>query len=123
MGNLAEGESHTPMSSPTLGTHATSPNIGIGHDDDVVSGVSPHGTGGSLDHRAASVEVGVPKEEHGKVLLELSGFRETLGKTQSELDATQARVQALVSGHTRMKSQLDLLIRMQQPMARPTSAA
>ena len=36
MGNLAEGESHTPMSSPTPGTHATSPDISIGHDDDVV---------------------------------------------------------------------------------------
>ena len=111
------------MSSPTLVTHATSPNIGIGHEDDVVPGVSPHGTGGSLAHRAASVKVGVPKEEHGKVLLELKGFRETLGKTQSALDATQARVQALESSHNRMEAQLDFLIRIQQPMARPASAA
>uniref|UniRef100_M4BUF1 Uncharacterized protein n=1 Tax=Hyaloperonospora arabidopsidis (strain Emoy2) TaxID=559515 RepID=M4BUF1_HYAAE len=98
-GNLAEGVSRTPMSSPTPGTHATSPDIGIGHDDDVVSGVSPHGAGGSLAHRAASVEVGGPKEDHEMILFELSGLRETLGKTQSELDATQARVQALESGH------------------------
>uniref|UniRef100_M4BA85 Uncharacterized protein n=1 Tax=Hyaloperonospora arabidopsidis (strain Emoy2) TaxID=559515 RepID=M4BA85_HYAAE len=69
------------MSSPTPGTHATSPEIGIGHDDDVVSGVSPQGTGGSFADRAVSVEVGVPKEEHEKVLLELNGLRETLGKT------------------------------------------
>ena len=69
------------------------------------------------------MEVGVPKEEHEKVLLELNGLRETLGKTQSALDATQARVQALESGHTRMEAQLDLLIRIQQLMARPTSAA
>uniref|UniRef100_M4BF53 Uncharacterized protein n=1 Tax=Hyaloperonospora arabidopsidis (strain Emoy2) TaxID=559515 RepID=M4BF53_HYAAE len=123
MGNLAEGVSRTPMSSPTPGTHATSPDIGIGHDDDVVSGVSPHGTGGSLAHRAASVEVGVLKQEHEKVLLELSGLRETLGKTQSALDATQACIQALESGHTRMEAQLDLLIWMQQQMAKPTSAA
>ena len=67
--------------------------------------------------------VGVPKEEHEKVLLELNGLRETLGKTQSALDATQARVQTLESGRTRMEAQLDLLIWMQQPMARPTSAA
>ena len=66
MGSLAEGESHTPMSSPTLGTHATLPNIGIGHDDDVVSGVSPHGTGGSLDHRAASVESVYLKRSMGR---------------------------------------------------------
>ena len=57
--------------------------------------------------------VGVPKEKHEKVLLELNGLRETLGKTQSALDATQARVQALESGHTRMEAQLDLLIRIQ----------
>ena len=37
MGSLVEGESHTPMNSTTPGTHATSPNIGIVHDDDVVS--------------------------------------------------------------------------------------
>ena len=111
------------MSSPSPGTHATSPNIGIGHDENVVSGVSPHGNSGSFAHRAASVEVGVPKEEHEKVLLELNGLRETSGKTQSALDATQARVQALESGHTRMEAQLDLLIRMQQPVARPTFAA
>ena len=123
-GNLAEGVSRTPMSFPTQGTHATSPSIGIGHDDHVVSEVSPHGTGGYLSHRAASVEVGVPKKEHEKVLLELNGLRETLGKkTQSALDATQARVQALESGHNRMEAQLDLLIRIQQPMARPASAA
>uniref|UniRef100_A0AAV1VE03 Uncharacterized protein n=1 Tax=Peronospora matthiolae TaxID=2874970 RepID=A0AAV1VE03_9STRA len=47
------------MSSPTPGTLATLPDFGIGHDDDFVPGVSPHGTGGSLAHRAASVEVGV----------------------------------------------------------------
>uniref|UniRef100_M4BEB3 Uncharacterized protein n=1 Tax=Hyaloperonospora arabidopsidis (strain Emoy2) TaxID=559515 RepID=M4BEB3_HYAAE len=117
------GESNTPMSSPNPGTHATSPNIGNGHDDDVVSGVSTHGTGGFLADRAASVEVGVPKEEHEKILLELNGLRGTLGKTQSALDAKQACVQALESGHTRIEAELDLLIRMQQPMARPTSAA
>ena len=62
------------------------------------------------------MEVGIPKEEHEKVLPELNGLRETLGKTQSALDATQARVQALESGHTRMEAWLDLLIRIQQPM-------
>uniref|UniRef100_M4B6B3 Uncharacterized protein n=1 Tax=Hyaloperonospora arabidopsidis (strain Emoy2) TaxID=559515 RepID=M4B6B3_HYAAE len=122
MGSLAEGESHIPMSSPTLGTLATLPDTGIGHGDDVVSEVSPRGTGGSLSHRAASVGVGVPKEEHEKVLLEMNGLRDTLGKTHGALDATQARVQALESGHTRNEAQLDLLIRIQQPMARPTSA-
>uniref|UniRef100_M4BDB3 Uncharacterized protein n=1 Tax=Hyaloperonospora arabidopsidis (strain Emoy2) TaxID=559515 RepID=M4BDB3_HYAAE len=101
---LPKGNLILPMSSPTLGTLDTLPYIGIDHDDDVVSGVSPHGTGGSLAYRAASVEVGVPKEEHQKVLLELSGLRQTLGKTQSAFDATQALVQALESGHTRSET-------------------
>ena len=42
----------------------------------------------------------VPKEEHEKVLLETSGLGEMLGKTQSALDATQARVFALELGQT-----------------------
>ena len=87
MGNPAEGISHTSTSSPTPGTLATSPDTGIGPDDDVVSESSPHGTSGSLAHQAASVVVGAPKEEHEKVLLKLSGLRETLGKTQSAFDA------------------------------------
>ena len=77
--------------------------------------------------------VGVPSEKHEKVLLELSGIRETLGKTQSAFDAMQARGQALELGQSRvqalemdqarMEAQLDLLIRIQQPVARPTFAA
>ena len=117
-GSPAEGVSHTHTSSPTPGTLATSPDTSIGHDDDVAEGVSPHGTGGSLAHRAASVVVGVPKEEHEKVLREPSGLQETLGKTQSALDAMQARVQALELALARVDGQLDLLFRMQQPTAR-----
>ncbi|CAI5712943.1 unnamed protein product [Hyaloperonospora brassicae] len=118
-GNPAEGVSHTPTSSPTPGTLATSPYTGIGHDDDVAEGFFPHGTGGSLAHRAASMAVGVPKKEHEKVLRELSGLRETLGKTQNELGAMQARVQALELALARVDGQLDLLVRMQQSTSRP----
>ena len=135
---MANGQScrrvfHTTTSSPALGTLTTSPDTGIGRDDDVVSGVSPHGTGVSLAHRAASVVVGVPREEHEKVLIELDVIRETLGKIQSALDVMQARIQALELGQVRiqalesgqawMEVQLDLLIRMQQPMSRPAYAA
>ena len=74
MGNPAEGVSQTPTRSPSPGTLATSPDTGIGPDDDVVSGVAPHGTGGSLTHRAASEVVGIPMEDHKKVLLELMVF-------------------------------------------------
>ena len=133
MGNPAKGVSHTPTSSPSPDTLATLPYTGIGPDDCVVSEASPHVTGGSLAHRAASVVGGVPREEHEKVLLELSRLRETSGQTQIALDAMQARVQtlelgqarvqALEMGQARMEGQLDLLIRMQQPMARPTYAA
>uniref|UniRef100_A0AAV1UYN6 Uncharacterized protein n=1 Tax=Peronospora matthiolae TaxID=2874970 RepID=A0AAV1UYN6_9STRA len=111
------------MISPTPGTHATSPDTGISKDDDVVLGVSPRETDVFLAHQAGSVEVGIPKEEHQKVPIELKGLREKLGNTQSALDATQARIHALNSGPTRMEARLDLLIRIQQQMARSTSAA
>ncbi|CAI5742841.1 unnamed protein product [Hyaloperonospora brassicae] len=118
-GSPAEGVSHTPTSSPTPGTLATLPDTGIGHDDEVAKGVAPYGTGSSLAYRAESVVVGVPKEEHEKVLRELSGLQETLGKTQSALDAMQARVQTLELALARVDGRLDLLVRMQQPNARP----
>ena len=73
-GSPAEGVTHIPTSFPTPGTLSTSPDNGIGHDNDAASVFSLHGTCGSLAHRAASVVVGVPKEEHEKVLLELSGL-------------------------------------------------
>ena len=100
MGNPAEGVSHSPTSSPPPGTRATSPDTDIGHDDDVVSGFSPHGTGGSLDHQAASVVADVPSREHEKVILELSGLRETLGKTQNALDSRQEFKSSLHPGVT-----------------------
>ena len=50
MGNPVVGVFRTPISSPTPGTLTTSPDTGIDPDDVVVSGVAPHGTGGSLAH-------------------------------------------------------------------------
>uniref|UniRef100_A0AAV1TSP8 Uncharacterized protein n=1 Tax=Peronospora matthiolae TaxID=2874970 RepID=A0AAV1TSP8_9STRA len=44
MGILAEGETHTPMSFQTQGTHATSLDIGSDHEDDVVEVPAPRGT-------------------------------------------------------------------------------
>ena len=104
MGSPAEGVFHTTTSSPALGTLSTSPDTGIRHGDDVVAGVSPHGTGVSLAHRAWSVVVGVPREEHEKVLLELDIIHETLSKTQSALDAMQARVQTLELRQVRIQA-------------------
>uniref|UniRef100_M4BQ78 Uncharacterized protein n=1 Tax=Hyaloperonospora arabidopsidis (strain Emoy2) TaxID=559515 RepID=M4BQ78_HYAAE len=111
MGNLVEGVSHTPMCSQTQGIPATSPDTGIGHHDDVVAVPSPHGTGGSLAGQATPVAVGVSAAAHESLVHEVNSLRETLGRTQRTIDAT------------RMEVQLDLLIRMQQPVAWPTSAA
>ena len=52
IGNLAEGVYCTPMSSQTHDTPATSPDIGIGHDDDVIAVTFLHGNGGSLTRQA-----------------------------------------------------------------------
>ena len=92
MGSPAEGVSRTPKTCLTPGTLATSRDTRIDHDDGFTSGVSPHGTVGSLTHRAASVVVDTPKEGQKKVFLELSSLRNTLCKTQSAFDATHARV-------------------------------
>ena len=98
MGNRAERVSQISMSFTTPITLATSLKTGIDLDDDVASGFAQHGTGDSLAHRVASEVVGIPKEEHEKGLIELSGRRETLGKTQNAFDAMRARVQALEMG-------------------------
>ena len=101
MGNPAEGvpskaQGQSCQGVSTIpGTPATSPDDSIDPEDDVVSGVSLHETGGSLAHGAASVVLGIPQAEHEKLLLEMSCLRDTLGKNQSALDGTQTRVQAL----------------------------
>ena len=50
--SLAEEALHTPTSYTPLGTHATSPDTGYGHGDDVSGESSPHGTERSPAHRA-----------------------------------------------------------------------
>ena len=110
--NHTEGVSHTFISISTPDTNATSPDTGIVHEDVVVSEVSPHGTSGSLAHRAASVVIGVSKEAHEKWLLDINRLIETLGNIASALDATQARVKALSSGLSRIEAQLDILVRI-----------
>ena len=104
MGGLAEGESHIPMSFPTLGTFATLPDTGIGHDDDVVSVVSRHESDDFRAHRAASGVAGVPVVDHEKLVLEVKGLQETLGKTQCMLDAMTSRPEAME--HARTRSEL-----------------
>ena len=116
MSNPAERSPHTPVSSPNLGTHATSLNTGIVPYDDVILGFSPHETGGSIAHRVSLVVVDVPKEGHEKLLLEVNCLRETLGKTMSALDATQARLQTSKLALTRIEDQKDIYVRIQQTM-------
>uniref|UniRef100_M4B714 Uncharacterized protein n=1 Tax=Hyaloperonospora arabidopsidis (strain Emoy2) TaxID=559515 RepID=M4B714_HYAAE len=123
MGNLAEGVSRTTMSFPTQGTLATLPDTGIGHDDDVVSVVSQHETDDSHAHRAASRVTGVPVADHKKLVLEVKGLQETLGKTHCMLDAMTIRLQATERAQTRSESQFDLLICLKQSRAQPSSSA
>ena len=49
-------------------------------------------------------------------------LRKTLGQTQRTLNTVQARLLTFETSQIRTEVQLDLLIRMQQPVARPTSA-
>ena len=110
------------MSSQTQGIPTTSLDTGIGHDDDVAV-PSPHGTGGSLAGQATLVAVGVSAAAHESLVHEVNSLRETLGRTQRTIDAVQARLSTFETIQTRTEVQLDLLIQMQQPVAKPNSAA
>uniref|UniRef100_A0AAV1UT00 Uncharacterized protein n=1 Tax=Peronospora matthiolae TaxID=2874970 RepID=A0AAV1UT00_9STRA len=123
MGSLAEGVPQIPMSFQTQGTHATLPDTGIGPDDDVVSVVSLHEIDDTHAHREKSVAAGVPVEAHEKLVLEVKGLQEALGKSQCMLDAMQSRLQAMEQAKTRSEAQLDMLIRLQQSGAVPLSSA
>ena len=123
MGNPAEGVSYTSMSSKTQGTLTTSFNNGIDHDDDVVAVSSQYGTRGFLDRQSTQVTPCVSAADRADLVRELNTLRETLGLTQSTLDVVQALLSSLETNHTRTETQLDLLIRMQQPVAKPTFAA
>uniref|UniRef100_A0AAV1UK94 Uncharacterized protein n=1 Tax=Peronospora matthiolae TaxID=2874970 RepID=A0AAV1UK94_9STRA len=79
------------MSCQTQGTNATLPDTGIGPDDDVVSVVSRHEIDDTHAHRAKSVAAGVPVEAHEKLVLEVKGLQEALGKSQCMLDAMPRR--------------------------------
>uniref|UniRef100_A0AAV1U7I3 Uncharacterized protein n=1 Tax=Peronospora matthiolae TaxID=2874970 RepID=A0AAV1U7I3_9STRA len=111
------------MSSQTQCTHATLPDTGIGHDDDDDSVVSRHETDDTKAHREASVVAGVPVAVHEKLVLDVKGLQETLGKTQGMLDAIQSSLQAMERARTQSKAQLDLMIRLQQSGASPSSSA
>uniref|UniRef100_A0AAV1UC75 Uncharacterized protein n=1 Tax=Peronospora matthiolae TaxID=2874970 RepID=A0AAV1UC75_9STRA len=99
MGSLAEGVPQIPMSFQNQSTHATLPDT------------------------AKSVAAGVPVEAHEKLVLEVKGLQEALGKSQCMLDAMQSRLQAMEQAQTRSEAQLDLLIRLQQSGAVPLSSA
>uniref|UniRef100_A0AAV1UGQ1 Uncharacterized protein n=1 Tax=Peronospora matthiolae TaxID=2874970 RepID=A0AAV1UGQ1_9STRA len=85
--------------------------------------VSRHGIDDTHAHRAKSVAAGVPVEAHEKLVLEVKGLQEALGKSQCMLDAMQSRLQAMEQAQTRSEAQLDLLIRLQQSGAVPLSSA
>ena len=118
-GNPAAVDPQIPMSFPTQGIHATSPDTGCGHDDDAFEAEDPHGTEGSHAHRATPVEVGVTVQAHAKLVEEVKGLREALSQTQSAHDATQQRLQDMEQKLLRMEGSLDLLTRLQQFASMP----
>uniref|UniRef100_A0AAV1U9H7 Uncharacterized protein n=1 Tax=Peronospora matthiolae TaxID=2874970 RepID=A0AAV1U9H7_9STRA len=133
MGSLAEGEAHTPMSFQTQGTHATSPDIGSDIDEDVVKVPATLGTLSSLAYQAMPVAVGVSAESHGELVKKVEDLRGILGQTQNAvgevrsrlatLEGDHARLQMMESHQTRGEAQLDISIRMQDPVATPMYAA
>ena len=120
LGNLAERVSNTSMSSQTQGTPATSPDTGIGHGDDVVA-VPLHI---KLEvPLLAPMAAGVLAVAHAALVQEVNSLRDNLGQTQRTLDVVQAFLSTFETNQTRTEAQLDPLIRIQQPVAKPDSAA
>ena len=127
-GNLAEGESQILMSSQTRDNPATSPDIGTGPNDDVVEGSSPRGTFGSPAHRATWAEA-------GRLTASYHGLSQTVDDLSQEVQqlcdrvdqigspsSVENRLRTLENGFSRLEGQLDILMRMQQYVARPPSA-
>ena len=123
MVNPPEGVPRIPFSSPSTFDLATLSDTSNDPCDDVVSVVTPYRTGSSLAHRIASVKFDVPKDELEKLCHVVSCIRKTLGKTQSALKATQARLQVVELGPAQREAQLDILFRIRQLMAMPNVAA
>ena len=68
--------------------------------------------------------VGVSAAAHEALVNGVNSLHETLGQTQRTLDASQALLfSTFETIQKRMEVQLDLLIRMQQPVAKPTFTA
>ena len=60
---------------------------------------------------------------HANLVHEVNSLRKTLNQTLRTLDAVQDRLSTFETSQKRMEVQLDLLVRMQQPVAMPTFAA
>uniref|UniRef100_A0AAV1T7S5 Uncharacterized protein n=1 Tax=Peronospora matthiolae TaxID=2874970 RepID=A0AAV1T7S5_9STRA len=103
------------------------------YDNDVVGVTAPLGAVSSLAYQATPVAVGVSDKSHDELVKKVEDFREILGQTQNTLgearsrlatlEGDRARLQMMESRQARVEAQLDLLIRMQHPVATPMYAA
>ncbi|CAH0493013.1 unnamed protein product [Peronospora farinosa] len=99
MGNPAEGEPRTPMSSTTQDIHATSPDTGFDHGGDASIVDFPHGTEDSSVHQAMLEGAGVPAQVRAKLLQEVKYLRETVQTIYSRLESleqSQTRVEGKI---------------------------
>uniref|UniRef100_A0AAV1TPB3 Uncharacterized protein n=1 Tax=Peronospora matthiolae TaxID=2874970 RepID=A0AAV1TPB3_9STRA len=128
--SAGQSVTNNPPTRTTSGGERPRPRADHGHDAQKPPKHMGSLAEGSLDmelkthaHRAKSVAAGVPVEAHEKLVLEVKGLQEALGKSQCILDAMQIRLQAMEQAQTRSEAQLDLLIRLQQSGAVPLSSA
>ena len=108
----------TPKSSRSRDTHATSLSTGSDPGDDVAEEYVPRDTGHSRARRAMPAEVDRPEVAHDEPDPEKRHLREALARTQSMLEAVQARLLVVEEKVPRIEGQLDVLIRMQMSSAR-----
>nr|CCA21033.1 conserved hypothetical protein [Albugo laibachii Nc14] len=146
--NIAGGEHRNPMTFKTQGIPATSPVTVIGLDENVVTGISPHGNEGSLAHRVEWADRSVSAASHAELrqtvhnsMLGVQCLRENLAQIQGAFkqastaitqlrerldrfgspDSIDIRLRAVQQGQLCLEGQVDILMRMQISVTQPPS--
>ena len=111
------------MNNKTQCAQVALPDTHFNHNDNIFGEDFTRETVDSLAHHVTSAEVDVSVKVQIELIHEVKDPRATLARSQSMLKAVLTTLLVLEQQHPRMERQLDVLIRMRQPPARPVSLA
>ena len=117
-GNLAGEVPQTSKSFPKVDTQATSPDTGIGPYDDVALEASPRETGDSLARQVTQGGGQISTGAIDALKHEVQLLRESVARIECSFEVVQNRLMTLERLQPRIEGQLDILVRMQQPVVR-----